>query len=98
MSKRGVCTDYDGDEIYPGDLVAYAARRGNTVRMADAIVLEVFTKRFQGLIIPFLKIQPTGSESGFFRRKSPRVESIALIHVRLIAHSVVKVDQTGEQS
>lgn len=88
MSKRGVVTDYDGEEIYPGDLVAYASRRGNTVRLADAVVLEVFTRKLQGVMIPFLKIQPTGSESGFFRRKSPRIETIALIHVRLVTPGV----------
>lgn len=92
MSKRGVVTDYDGDEIYPGDKVVYATRRGNGVRMADALVLKVFTRKLGGVVIPFLRIQPTGSESGFFKRKSPRIETIALIHVRLLEQSAVAVD------
>lgn len=84
MSKRGQITDYAGDEIYAGDLVAYAARRGNMVRMTDALVLKATGKLVGGKVRPMLKVQPTGDESGFVKRKTLRSEWIEVDHVRLI--------------
>ncbi|WBP87022.1 hypothetical protein [Kitasatospora cathayae] len=82
-------TDYSGQELYPGDLVAYSARQGNRVRMADAIVREVSAKLVQvpgvgSMLVPVLKIQPTGVESGFTKRRKLREEWISAEHVRLI--------------
>lgn len=84
MGKRGTVTDYGGDEIYAGDLVAYAARRGNGVRLSDAVVQKVTTKRALGRVIPFLLVKPTGNESGFVRRKTQRAVWVAAEHVRLV--------------
>jgi hypothetical protein len=89
MGKRGVVTDYAGEELYAGDLVAYAARQGNRVRMTDAVVLEVTAKKAQVegvgvVLVPTLKVQPTGDESGFTARRSMRPQWIAADHVRLI--------------
>lgn len=89
MSKRGVITDYAGEELYPGDLVTYAARQANRVRMADALVVEVTAKSVVvdgvgRMLVPVLRIAPTGAESGFTRRRSMREEWIAADHVRLI--------------
>jgi hypothetical protein len=84
MGKRGTITDYGGDEIYAGDLVAYATRRGNGVRLSDAIVQRVTTKRALGRVIPYLLVRPTGNESGFVRRKTQRAVWVAAEHVRLV--------------
>lgn len=85
MGKRGTVTDYAGDELYAGDLVAYAARHGNRVRMADAVVAKVTTRRALGRIVPMLLVRPTGNESGFVRRKTRRAVWVAGEHVRLVA-------------
>ena len=90
MAKRGVVTDYAGNELHPGDLVAYSARNGNRVRMADAVVLEATAKQAQvegvgRVLVPVLKIQPTGIESGFVKRKTAAPQWITTEHVRLIA-------------
>lgn len=84
MAKDGTVTDYGGDGIYPGDLVAYAARRGNGVRLSDARVLRVTTRRINGRVYPFLLLKPTGKESGFVQRKTQRAVWVAADHVRLV--------------
>ncbi|OKI71403.1 hypothetical protein [Streptomyces sp. MJM1172] len=84
MGKRGVVTDYAGEELYKGDLVSYAAREGNRVRMTDARVEKVTTRLAGGRLIPYLKVKPTGDESGFTRRTSYRSVWIGAEHVRLI--------------
>lgn len=89
MAKRGVVTDYAGNELHPGDLVAYSARQGNRVRLADAVVLEATAKQAQvegvGLVlVPVLRVQPTGVESGFVKRKTPTPQWITTEHVRLV--------------
>ena len=89
MSKRGVVTDYAGEEIYPGDLVCYATRQGNRVRLSDAIILHITTFLLDGRLRPMLKIQPTGTESGFVKRRSLRAEWISAEHVRLVIPGVV---------
>ncbi|WP_328546773.1 hypothetical protein [Streptomyces platensis] len=96
MSKRGVVTDYAGNELHPGDLVAYSARNGNRVRMADAVVIEATAKQAQvegvGLVlVPVLKVQPTGVESGFVKRKTGAAQWITTEHVRLVTANFVDV-------
>lgn len=94
MGKRGVVTDYSGEEIYPGDLVAYATRQGNRVRLADAVVHKVTARQFGGRLVPMLMVQPTGVESGFTARRSTRKVWVGAEHVRLIApnHELVEVE------
>lgn len=84
MAKRGVVTDYAGEELHPGDLITYSARESNRVRSADAWLLKIHIEKFKGRCIPFLLVQPTGSESGFARRRSMRKLTISAEHVRLI--------------
>ena len=84
MSKRGVVTDYAGEELHVGDLVAYAVRQANRVRMADAIVLDVTAVLTNGRLMPMLKVQPHGVESGFTKRRKLRSVWISAEHVRLI--------------
>ncbi|MGW5637136.1 hypothetical protein [Streptomyces sp. NPDC003832] len=89
MSKRGVVTDYAGNELYPGDLIAYAARNGNRVRQADAVVLEVSTRLTHvedvgKVLVPVLRVQPTGVESGFTKRRTGSPQWITAEHVRLV--------------
>ncbi|MEU3060638.1 hypothetical protein [Streptomyces subrutilus] len=88
MGKRGVITDYAGEELYPGDLVAYAARQGNRVRLADAVVKRVTARIESGRLRPMLLVRPTGTESGFTKRRSLRAEWISAEHVRLIVPDV----------
>ena len=86
MAKRGVVCDYAGEELYAGDLVAYATRYANRVRMSDAVVLDVTTERIAGRLIPTLVLQPTGKDSGWALgvRKSMAPVTIAAEHVRLV--------------
>ena len=92
MAKRGSVSDYAGEEIYAGDLVAYAARQGNRVRMSDAIVLDVTAKTVGGRLLPMLKVQPTGTDSGWGlgSRKTLRGEWIYAEHVRLVTAGFAK--------
>lgn len=94
MGKRGVVTDYAGEELYAGDLIAYAARHGNRVRLSDAVVHKVTTRKFGGRLVPMLLVQPTGCESGFTARRSGRKVWISSEHARLIAphHELVEAD------
>ncbi|WP_223279359.1 hypothetical protein [Streptomyces sp. SDr-06] len=69
--------------------MAYSARQGNRVRVADAIVLEATARSTSvegvgNVLIPVLHIQPTGTESGFTRRKTLTPQWITTEHVRLI--------------
>lgn len=88
MGKRGTVTDYAGEGIYPGDLITYATRAGNRVRMTDAYVRQVtavpVTAKGVSRVIPMLKVEPTGSESGFVARKSLSARWISAEHVRLV--------------
>lgn len=94
MGKRGTVSDYAGEPLYKGDLIVYATRTGNRVRNSDAIVLEVTTARTGGRVVPMLRIQPTGMDSGWGlgARKTLREERISAEHVRLLRPNV-----TGEQ-
>ncbi len=92
MSKRGTITDYAGEEIYRGDLVAYAARQGNRVRMSDAIVDKVTARLVDGRLRGMLRVRPTGTESGFAKRRSLRQEWISAEHVRLIVPGVADAE------
>jgi hypothetical protein len=90
VAKRGVVTDYAGEELYPDDVIAYAVRQGNRVRMADAVVREVSARLCKvpgvgAVLVPVLKVQPTGTESGFTKRRTLRAEWISAEHVRLVA-------------
>jgi len=84
MGKRGVVTDYAGDELYAGDLITYAARQGNRVRMTDAIIREATAKLVAGRLRPMLLVEPTGVESGFVKRSRLRAEWVSTEHVRLV--------------
>ncbi|MGV9263169.1 hypothetical protein ACWDRR_00730 [Kitasatospora sp. NPDC003701] len=85
MSKaRGRICDYAGEEILPGDLVAYAVRTGNRVRMSDAVVVKLTSAVVGGRVVPLLKVRPTGVESGFVKRRSPRVVTISAEHARVV--------------
>lgn len=84
MGKRGVITDYAGEELYPGDLINYAARQGNRVRVSDALIIKATAVLVDGRLRPMLKVQPTGTESGFAKRKTTRAEWISAEHVRLV--------------
>ncbi|MET9602570.1 MULTISPECIES: hypothetical protein [Streptomyces] len=77
-------TDYAGEELYEGDLIAYAARQGNRVRMADALIVKATAKLVDGRLRPMLKVQPTGTESGFAKRRTMRAEWISAEHTRLV--------------
>lgn len=88
MGKRGTVTDYAGEGIYAGDLIAYATRSGNRVRMTDAIVLKVtavpVTAKGVSRLVPMLQVEPTGDESGFVARGSLTARWISAEHARLI--------------
>ncbi|MGK5728196.1 hypothetical protein [Streptomyces sp. URMC 124] len=81
MGKRGNISDFTGAEIREGDTVVYAARRGNGVRMTEAVVERTYTEQYKGRTIPMLKVRPTGRESGFVKRSVFRTETIVAEHV-----------------
>lgn len=90
MGKRGVVTDYAGEELYAGDLVTYAVRHGNRVRMTDAVILDVTAEMIGGRLIPMLEVEPTGTESGFTRRRTLTPRKIGAEHVRLVMAEFTK--------
>jgi hypothetical protein len=96
MGKRGVVTDYAGEELYAGDLVSFGTRHGNRVRLSDAVVLDVTTKNIGGRLLPTLVVQPTGTDSGWGlgSRKTLRSVEISAEHVRLVTPDFV--NQTAE--
>jgi hypothetical protein len=80
MSKTRL-TDFTGAEIRAGKVVAYATRRGNRVRQTEAIVLETMSDKRAGRIIPRLKVQPTGRDSGFSARSTLVPQYVSAEHV-----------------
>lgn len=84
MSKSSAVVDYAGDAIRVGDLVAYASRRGNRVRMSDGIVLKAYTKKLNGRVYPMLRLEPTGNDSGWLERRTDRIVNVAVEHVRVV--------------
>lgn len=92
MSKRGVVTDYAGEELYAGDLITFATRHGNRVRMSDGIVQDVTTESIGGRLVPTLLVQPTGTDSGWGlgARKTLRAVKISAEHVRLVTPEFTK--------
>ncbi|MFB7643900.1 hypothetical protein ACFC0S_03110 [Streptomyces sp. NPDC056084] len=81
MAKRGEIHDFTGAPIRQGDTVVYATRQGNRVRMTEAEVIRPTSAIVAGRVMPLLKVRPTGRESGFVKRRSYRVETIAAEHV-----------------
>lgn len=70
-------TDYTGAEIRPGVLVSYATRQGNVVRLSEAVVLELESNKAAGVVVPMVKVRPTGRDSGFIGRKTLAVQTVA---------------------
>jgi hypothetical protein len=70
-------TDFTGAEIRPGGLVSYATRQGNVVRLSEGVVLELESNKATGRVIPMVKVQPTGRDSGFIARKTLTVQTVA---------------------
>lgn len=99
VSKRGVVSDYSGEGLYPGDLISYAVRAGNRVRMSDAVIKRVTTRISGGRLRPMLLVQPTGVESGYgiTRRKTLREQWICAEHVRLIHSGVMAALAEGTE-
>lgn len=86
MSKgRGTVTDYAGETLREGDLVAYAARVNNRVRMTDAVIIKATAKKVDGRLRPMLLVEPTGIESGFIKRETLDRQWVSTEHVRLLA-------------
>ena len=82
---KSPATDISGVPITKGALIVYAARHNNRVRLAEAEVTDVYTERYKGRVIPFLKVQPTGNESGFVKRATMREITITTEHVAVTA-------------
>ena len=84
MSKRGVVTDIGGEELYADDIIVYATRQANRVRLTEAKIIDVTAVLVKGRLLPMLKVKPTGVESGFTKRRSMRSLWITTEHVRLV--------------
>lgn len=92
MGKRGNIHDFTGAEVREGDTIVYSARRGNGVRMTEAVVLETYTEKYKGRVLPMLKVRPTGNESGFVKRASFAVQHIAAEHFAVTVPAEDKVE------
>lgn len=76
-------TDYTGAEIRPGVVVSYSTRQGNVIRQSEAVVLELKSdKRAGGVVVPKVKVKPTGRDSGFIARKTLAARTVK--HDRLV--------------
>lgn len=75
MSKARL-TDYTGAEIRPGSLVSYSTRQGNLVRLSEGVVQELTTDKSAGIVVPKVKVKPTGRDSGFIARKTLAVQTV----------------------
>lgn len=86
MSVRKTVCDYAGNELHVGDLINYPSRTGNRVRSADGMIVKITTEvaPVTKRILPVLWVQPTGVESGFVKRRSPRLVPVGTEHARLV--------------
>lgn len=84
-------TDFTGAEIRVGVVIAYPTRQGNVVRNSEAVVIETMSDRSTGRVVPMLKVQPTGRDSGFIARKTLTAQTVSAEHVVVIADT-----NTGE--
>jgi hypothetical protein len=84
MGKSRLC-DFTGAEIKPGVVVSYSSRQGNVVRLSEAVVLELETNRAAGIVVPLVKVKPTGRDSGFIGRKTLAVQTVAADRMVVIA-------------
>lgn len=80
MAKRGTVTDFTGMPAMPGDVIVYAARAANLVRMTEATIESIGTEKIKGRVFPVLKVRPTGRISGFLGRVTDRTETIRSEH------------------
>ncbi|BDM70576.1 hypothetical protein HEK616_40630 [Streptomyces nigrescens] len=83
MGKSRLC-DFTGAEIRVGSMIAYPTRQGNVVRNTEAKVLERLTDKSTGRVVPKLRVQPTGRDSGFIARQTLTPQVIAAAHVVVI--------------
>lgn len=94
--RRGVVCDYAGEELHEGDLIAYASRCENGVRLADGVIEAIRWETFKGRRLPFLSVQPTGVESGYKNRRSQRRVEISADHARLIRRGFAPTNLVGD--
>ncbi|MFF1684474.1 MULTISPECIES: hypothetical protein [unclassified Streptomyces] len=78
-------TDYTGAEIRPGVVVSYSSRQGNVVRLSEAVVLELESNKSAGIVVPLVRVKPTGRDSGFIGRKTLAVQTVAADRMVVIA-------------
>ncbi|MER5638408.1 hypothetical protein ABT095_15785 [Kitasatospora sp. NPDC002227] len=56
--------------------------------MTDAIIRKATVRLVDGRLRPMLKVQPTGIESGFSKRRTLRAEWVSTEHARLVLSGV----------
>ncbi|MFJ1704516.1 hypothetical protein [Streptomyces sp. CB03911] len=78
---KSPATDIAGVPITPGAVIVYAARLNNRVRLAEGVVTRVSSALVGGRVVPFLRVRPTGNESGFVKRRCMREVNITTEHV-----------------
>jgi hypothetical protein len=99
LGKRGSVADYAGEALFAGDLITYAVRAGNRVRMADAVIMKATAKMAGGRLRAMLLVQPTGVDSGYglTQRETLRSSWISAEHVRLIHSGVMSNLAEGDE-
>ncbi|GGX26750.1 hypothetical protein [Streptomyces chryseus] len=83
-------TDFTGAEIRPGVLVSYSTRQGNLVRLSEAVVMELKSDKSAGVIVPKVKVKPTGRDSGFIARKTLAVQTVTADRIVVIGDAPQK--------
>lgn len=77
MAKAPVC-DFLGNELRAGDVITYSSRRGNGVRVSEAVIESIKAPVIGGRLSPRLVVRPTGRDSGWRGRRTLTRQWISL--------------------
>ncbi len=77
-------TDFLGQVIRPGCVIVYPTRQGNRVRQSEAVVIETYSDRSTGRVIPMLIVAPTGRDSGFIGRSTLMRRRVSTEHTVVV--------------
>jgi hypothetical protein len=59
------------------------------VRLSEAVVLELKSDKAAGIVVPKVKVRPTGRDSGFIARKTLAVQTVTADRLVVIGDAPV---------